>query len=289
MNKTAIIRELISWIESHLQSPLSLDLVAKKSGYSKWHFQRMFKSVTGKSPGAYIRSRRLSRCAIELRLTAYSVMDIAMRYQFDSQQTFTRAFKKQFLISPGKYRQSAVWKMSGLTPPLRKDNNITPSGTFITLPDIYLTGITHSYGCSIDEASEKREEMCFNYWQRFLQNFSILPKLIYGLHEPIQAGNKSGYHQVYYTTAISRQMDNEYVTEILAPLIKGGDYIKFCYKGPKDGLKSFFMLIYDTCLPSLNIIRRQGQDIECFHLNTLGKKILNPELIHCEYLIPVER
>ncbi|PPS57908.1 hypothetical protein CRX72_08025 [Pantoea sp. BRM17] len=67
------------------------------SGYSKWHLQRMFKEVTGHAIGAYIRARRLSKAAVALRLTSRPILDIALQYRFDSQQTFTRAFKKQFL------------------------------------------------------------------------------------------------------------------------------------------------------------------------------------------------
>lgn len=94
MDQAGIIRDLLSWLESHLDQPLSLDNVAAKAGYSKWHLQRMFKDVTGHAIGAYIRARRLSKSAVALRLTSRPILDIALQYRFDSQQTFTRAFKK---------------------------------------------------------------------------------------------------------------------------------------------------------------------------------------------------
>lgn len=72
---------------------MSLDNVAAKAGYSKWHLQRMFKDITGNAIGAYIRARRLSKAAVALRLTGRPILDIALQYRFDSQQTFTRAFK----------------------------------------------------------------------------------------------------------------------------------------------------------------------------------------------------
>lgn len=96
MDQAGIIRDLLIWLEGHLDQPLSLDNVAAKAGYSKWHLQRMFKDVTGHAIGAYIRARRLSKSAVALRLTARPILDIALQYRFDSQQTFTRAFKKQF-------------------------------------------------------------------------------------------------------------------------------------------------------------------------------------------------
>ena len=106
MDQAGIIRDLLSWLEGHLDQPLSLDNVAAKAGYSKWHLQRMFKDVTGHAIGAYIRARRLSKSAVALRLTARPILDIALQYRFDSQQTFTRAFKKQFSLTPALYRRS---------------------------------------------------------------------------------------------------------------------------------------------------------------------------------------
>lgn len=52
MDQAGIIRDLLVWLEGHLDQPLSLDNVAAKAGYSKWHLQRMFKDVTGHAIGA---------------------------------------------------------------------------------------------------------------------------------------------------------------------------------------------------------------------------------------------
>lgn len=93
MNKTIIIHDLLIWIEENLDMSLTLEDISIKAGYSKWHLQRMFKNITGHNLGSYIRGRRLSECAVALRFTGHSILDIGMQYQFDSQQTFTRAFK----------------------------------------------------------------------------------------------------------------------------------------------------------------------------------------------------
>ena len=66
MDRVNIIHDLLDWIETHLDQPLLLDNVAAKSGYSKWHLQRMFRSTTGHALGSYIREsvfrRRRRRC-----------------------------------------------------------------------------------------------------------------------------------------------------------------------------------------------------------------------------------
>lgn len=154
MDQAGIIRDLLTWLEGHLDQPLSLDNVAAKAGYSKWHLQRMFKDVTGHAIGAYIRARRLSKSAVALRLTARPILDIALQYRFDSQQTFTRAFKKQFSLTPALYRRSPDWSSFGMRPPLRLGEFAMPKYEMVTLPETHLIGTTQSYSCSLEQISE---------------------------------------------------------------------------------------------------------------------------------------
>lgn len=120
MHTDDVIFDLAAWIDAHLETPLSLDIVAARSGYSKWHLQRRFKDMSGQSLGRYIRERRLSCAALELRMRRSSILSIALKYHFDSQQTLTRAFKKQFGVAPAAYRNSDEWDHARLTPPLQK-------------------------------------------------------------------------------------------------------------------------------------------------------------------------
>lgn len=100
------IKELINWIQKNLEQPLSINIVASKSGYSPWHLQRLFKQQTGDSLAKYIRKERLQNAAGELISTSRSIADIACQYQFDSHQSFSRAFKKMFSMTPTTYRKS---------------------------------------------------------------------------------------------------------------------------------------------------------------------------------------
>lgn len=52
-----IIYTLTEWIDEHIDQPLNIDVVAKKSGYSKWYLQRMFRTVMHQTLGDYIRQR----------------------------------------------------------------------------------------------------------------------------------------------------------------------------------------------------------------------------------------
>lgn len=101
-----IIHSLTHWIDQNLDKNLSIDEVAAKSGYSKWHLQRMFRTVTKQTLGGYIRERRLTLAAEALRQTQRPVFDIAMQYGYDSQQTFSRVFRRQYSQTPTAWRNA---------------------------------------------------------------------------------------------------------------------------------------------------------------------------------------
>ncbi len=102
-----IIYTLTEWIDEHIDQPLNIDVVAKKSGYSKWYLQRMFRTVMRQTLGEYIRQRRLLLAAKELRTTRRPIFDIAMDYGYVSQQTFSRVFRREFDRTPTDYRHHA--------------------------------------------------------------------------------------------------------------------------------------------------------------------------------------
>lgn len=289
MDQAGIIRDLLSWLEGHLDQPLSLDNVAAKAGYSKWHLQRMFRDVTGRAIGSYIRARRLSKAAVALRLTARPILDIALQYRFDSQQTFTRAFKKQFGLTPAHYRRSPDWSASGIRPPLHLGEFSLPKHEFITLPETPLMGITQSYTCSLEEISAFRHEMRIQFWREFLGNSPALPAELYGLHEPRPSLEKDDEQEVLYTTAVTPEMANGHLQGAFPLLLQSGEYVMFTYEGPGTGLQQFILTVYGTCMPMLNLTRRRGLDIERFFPRDEARNQTPPLYLRCEYLIPVRR
>jgi len=291
MDQAGIIRDLLSWLESHLDQPLALDNVAAKAGYSKWHLQRMFKDVTGHAIGAYIRARRLSKSAVALRLTARPILDIALQYRFDSQQTFTRAFKKQFAVTPALYRRSPDWRVLASHPPMRLGEFTMPKHDFVTLPPMQLIGTTQSYTCALEEISDFRNQMRIQFWREFLSNSPKIPPEMYGLHEPRPSLEKDDEQEVFYTTALTPEMANGYLSNAQPVLLEGGDYISFAYEGSPHGFQDFILTVYGTCMPMLNLTRRKGQDIEHFYPQHEEPREDGepPSHIRCEYLVPIRR
>jgi len=109
--KIMAVQHMQDYIEVHIKEPITLVMLAKSAGYSPWHCARIFKEITGKAPFEYIRALRLSRAAAKLHDGDVRIIDVAFDFVFDSHEGFTRAFSKQFGMTPKDYCKN--------TPPLK--------------------------------------------------------------------------------------------------------------------------------------------------------------------------
>ncbi len=100
----------IEYIEKNLKSSFSINDVAEYTGYSLYHFIRIFNTYTGHSPYDYIMRRRLSQAALELNNSSCRITDLAFDYSFNNVETFSRAFRKMFGILPNQFRKDSPAK-----------------------------------------------------------------------------------------------------------------------------------------------------------------------------------
>lgn len=98
------IQDGVDYVESRLDRPVRLADVARAAGMSQWHFQRLFRSMTGETLGTYIRARRLSGALERLRATDDRILDVALAAGFGSQEAFARAFKRAYGTTPRRFR-----------------------------------------------------------------------------------------------------------------------------------------------------------------------------------------
>lgn len=94
------ISDAVAYIEDHLTEELDIDQIAARAHVSSFYFQKIFHVLCGFTLGEYIRSRRLTLAAQELCSTDIRVIDAALKYGYDSPDSFARAFQKFHGISP---------------------------------------------------------------------------------------------------------------------------------------------------------------------------------------------
>lgn len=128
LEHAAAVTRMQAYIDEHLEEDITLHALAQQAGYSPWHCAKMFKEYTDKSPFEYIRKLRLSKAALVLRDEQLRVIDVALDFVFDSHEGFTRAFRKQFGVTPKAYQKR--------TPPI-------PLFTPYPVESYYLMGEEH--------------------------------------------------------------------------------------------------------------------------------------------------
>ena len=99
------MQNALDHIENHLEGTLEIADVAKVAYSSSFHFQRLFYMVTGMTVAEYIRKRRLTLAAQELSCSDERVLDVSLKYGYDSPESFTKAFKKVHGLNPTAARK----------------------------------------------------------------------------------------------------------------------------------------------------------------------------------------
>ncbi len=108
MNYLVSLEKAIDYIEQHLNEEIVSEDIAKAAGYSLYHLTRIFTATIGEPIGSYIQKRRLSDACKMLLHSDKRVLDIAIESGFSSSESFSRAFKMIYGISPVKYRKNGL-------------------------------------------------------------------------------------------------------------------------------------------------------------------------------------
>lgn len=142
-----MVSETIEYIEDNIYSDFSLSDISKQFYMSEYHFERIFRALVGNSLKRYILGRKLTLAFYKLTSSNSSVIDIAMDYGFKYPEVFSRAFKKQFGISPQECRRKMITVKTVEKASIIPRNIISYSGglaikaSYIHLEKILLEGV----------------------------------------------------------------------------------------------------------------------------------------------------
>ncbi len=158
------LQKAIDYIEDNLMETIDYETVAAQSFSSSYHFQRVFSILCGFSIGEYIRNRRLSLAGMELATSDAKVIDVALKYGYESPDSFVKAFQKFHGILPSQARSdgSKLKSYSRLVLKFSLEGGSTMNYRIETKAQMILLGYKrHFDGMPYDELRYKQEENFF--------------------------------------------------------------------------------------------------------------------------------
>lgn len=154
------IQQAIDYIEDNLTETIDYEEVAKKCYSSSYHFQRVFSILCGFTLGEYIRNRRLTLAGRELATTNAKVIDVALKYGYESPDSFAKAFQKFHGILPSQARNngSNLKSFSRLVLKFSLEGGTTMNYRIETKPAMILLGYKKRFsGTPYDETRQHQE------------------------------------------------------------------------------------------------------------------------------------
>lgn len=239
------MNDVIEHIEENLSAPLTLHSIAKQFCLSEFHFSRLFKTITGTSLKQYILNRKLTVSLEKLKKSNTSVIDIAYDLGFEYPEVFSRAFKKQFGISPTSYR-NGTYPVNRIPKAFIVERDIVNFGGVLTLKEnyVYLDGVNlHGFSIEADENDSDFEQTLKSSGERYVAAMDQRDTLngddfysVVNCH-----GEESGKYTVFFGEEIGEKTPKE-TSEMFTNTrnIPAGWYACFAYHGDMIDMRTTF-------------------------------------------------
>lgn len=270
-----IIGRAIIFIETNLYEPLTVESVANAVSYSYYHFHRYFQAVMGETIGSYIRSRRLTQATYDLIYSNKKILDIAISLYFESAESFTRAFRKRYGITPTQYRKNGIDTLIGNHQPMQI-NKMTEWNYVNLSPEIVTFEPKFVAGFRVDMSIENNNTL--KMWEKFntelvKQNYISMNNNRYGIYETGGTCMPNTFNKNSEATlfiGIETSSDNNVPKGMKLKEISGGKYAKFIHKGTVKNLISTYHYIWGVWLPNSSFQIDERDDLECYTEQFLG-------------------
>lgn len=196
------ISACIYYIEENIYNKFTLDDIATQCGISKYHLHRVFKSLTGESLMEYVQARKLSASIGELVNTNMRIIDIALKYGFDYEQSYIRAFRKKFGYTPFRVRSEqmslVIKEKLNINDIMSVNNSIIYKPSFVFRQKFCLIGIRHKIMSKSGDkvANQYGRDFFYNHRQEIVN--PVNPQIYFGYTD--WSDNDNGY--IYYMPSI---------------------------------------------------------------------------------------
>lgn len=264
------IQEIINYIEDNLTEDISVADAASRSGISSWQFQKLFRKATGDSLGNYIRHRRLSSAAEDLLKKESKIIDIAVQYQFGSQEAFSRAFKKYFNQTPAKFKLSHEHYLRKNKPVITEqllshlNDQIDRTPVIQSLPERKIVGRGHAL-YQVFSQDQDFFEILKDHWMSFAEQKDKLdikpPHKCYGVLIEDSCFDTDNFT---YFSGIEVPNHDEIPEGLEKYTLPPSTYAVFKCRGNGKNSSQTMDYIYGIWLPQSNYKRGPGDDYEYF-------------------------
>ena len=231
------INKVVAYINNHLDETLDLKTLANEAALSDFHFHRIFKALKGEAIGGYITRLRLEATARLLRYTALTIEEIAFNIGYETPASLSKAFKKQYGISPTEYRTNKdtyIMKKEIINPDLALK---TPKIVTLDPKNLIYVGLTGAYG-SLDYGKAYEQLWAVIKAQKLftkgIESICISyddPKITEGSLQ------RSDVCLAIHKSATPQE-------EVSCKTLAGGKYAVFFYQGSYENLSQ----VYDTAV-----------------------------------------
>lgn len=237
-----IINKVIDYIEDHIKEELTLSIVSANFGISDYHFNRMFKTVTGITLKQYILKRKLSKALELLKETNRTILDTALELGFEYPEVFSRAFKRQFGISPNHYREGSY--LLSVTPKasiierniINYKGVLSLQGECLFIDEFEIVGISVETDSNQDDFQEMLKSQTENFILQSISNNGLVQDNFYTVVNCHHQDNGE------YTVFCGRRpVSKETIFEYKTRTIPAGWYVEFQYKGDMFEIREAFI------------------------------------------------
>lgn len=263
------VQQGIDFVEAHLDTEIALSDVAKAAGLSQWHFQRVFRALTNETLKTYIRARRFAKALDLLLGTQLPILDIALAAGYETQESFTRAFKSCFSLTPGQCRASGSRSLFVKKVELDADYLRHIHRNVSLVPDVYeqramqLVAVrTLFYG--IDSEKNNLAKKLPPLWASFLPRLGEVPHAVPGVCYGVVSPVRETSDQLQYFAAIEVSQRAALPLGMRAIEVPSARYARFAHQGPALGIDKTVNYIYSSWLLSSGTGHSGGVDLEVY-------------------------
>ncbi|HOT76529.1 MAG TPA: AraC family transcriptional regulator [Candidatus Wallbacteria bacterium] len=269
MDYFEMIQRVLDYIEMNLNDKVSLERISEAACFSPYHFHRIFKAMAGESVGEYMRRRRLSEASKKLLETSERIIDIALEFQFESQESFTRAFKKVFKTTPGRYRSTGRALVEFERAKLNVNFLKNVKGVKAMEPKIVVKKEFKVVGMRGQTCLKNNviPKMWENFFPRMGEIINRINKdTAYGICECSDIGETQFNDETLFNELVCVEVDrfDAIPKAMVCKTIPEQKYAVFTHRGPLYNLRQTYDYIYKTWIPTSGYQMAFKDDFELY-------------------------